>query len=190
MNNTSEPSIVSATTPLTDFNNVPWIRLERYVRKLQQRIYRAESLGNKRKVKSLQRLLMRSQAALLLSIRQVTQLNKGKRSAGVDGFKVASNEERTTLYNRMRNYNVFMHKPSPTLRKYIPKGKSDKLRPLGIPTMKDRVYQNVAKLALEPQWEFHFEPISYGFRPKRSAHDATSAIFRKINARTKKEVGV
>ncbi|MCM3645163.1 group II intron reverse transcriptase/maturase [Priestia aryabhattai] len=187
MNNTSEPSIVSATTPLTDFNNVPWIRLERYVRKLQQRIYRAESLGNKRKVKSLQRLLMRSQAALLLSIRQVTQLNKGKRSAGVDGFKVASNEERTTLYNRMRNYNVFMHKPSPTLRKYIPKGKSDKLRPLGIPTMKDRVYQNVAKLALEPQWEFHFEPISYGFRPKRSAHDATSAIFRKINARTKKK---
>ncbi|KNH15262.1 reverse transcriptase [Priestia megaterium] len=187
MTNTSEPLIVSAVTPLTDFDSIPWIKLEQYVRRLQKRIYRAESLGQKRKVKSLQRLLMRSQAALLLSIRQVTQINKGKRTVGVDGFKATSNRERTTLYNKMQGYSVFRHHPSPTLRKYIPKGKGDKLRPLGIPTMKDRVYQNIVKLALEPQWEVHFESISYGFRPKRSCHDAVTAIFMKINARSKKK---
>ncbi|MGF9946585.1 reverse transcriptase N-terminal domain-containing protein, partial [Priestia megaterium] len=187
MLNTSEIPIVSAATPLTDFDSVPWMRLEQYVRKLQQRIYRAEGLGNKRKVKSLQRLLMRSKAALLLSIRQVTQLNKGKRTAGVDGFKATSSRERANLYNKMRNYNVFTHNPSPALRKYIPKGKGEKLRPLGIPTMKDRVYQNVVKLALEPQWEVRFESISYGFRPKRGCHDAVEAIFNKINPMSKKK---
>ena len=186
MSNTSETSIVSAVTPLTDFDSIPWMRIERYVRKLQQRIYRAEILGKRRKVRSLQRLLMRSNGALLLSIRQVTQINKGKRTAGVDGFKVTSNGERTALYNKMRNYTVFTHNPPPVLRTYIPKGKGKKPRPLGIPTMKDRVYQNIVKLALEPQWEVHFEPISYGFRPKRGCHDAVSAIFKKVCATTKK----
>ncbi|MED4253433.1 group II intron reverse transcriptase/maturase [Priestia megaterium] len=187
MKNTSDIPIVSAATPFTDFNSVPWTRLKQYIRKLQQRIYRAESLGKKRKVKSLQRLLMRSEAALLLSIRQVTQLNKGKRTAGIDGFKATSSRERTNLYNKMRNYNVFTHNPSPALRKYIPKRKGEKLRPLGIPTMKDRVYQNIVKMALEPQWEVRFESISYGFRPKRGCHDAVEAVFNKIDPRSKKK---
>ncbi|MFL0575116.1 reverse transcriptase N-terminal domain-containing protein, partial [Priestia megaterium] len=104
MISTSEPLIVSATLPLTDFDSIPWVKLEQYVRKLQQRIYRAESLGHKRKVKSLQRLLMRSKASLLLSIRRVTQINKGKRTAGVDGYKVVSNKERTELFNKMYKY--------------------------------------------------------------------------------------
>lgn len=187
MTNTSEIPIVSAVTPLADFDSIPWMRLEKYVRKLQQRIYRAESLGERRKVKSLQRLLMRSHSTLLLSIRQVTQINKGKRTEGVDNFKVASNQERTALYNKMQNYNVFTHNPSPALRKYILKSKDGKLRPLGIPTMKDRIYQNIVKIALEPQWEVHFEPISYGFRPKRGCHDAVEAIFAKINVKSRKK---
>ncbi|MGG5781823.1 group II intron reverse transcriptase/maturase [Bacillus albus] len=186
MKSTTETSFVSAATPLTNFDSIPWVRLEKYVRRLQQRIYRAESLGKKREVKNLQRLLMRSKAALLLSIRQVTQINKGKRTAGVDGYKVATKKQRMELYNKMKDYNIFMHNPSPALRKYIPKGKN-KVRPLGIPTMKDRVYQNVVKMALEPQWEQRFESISFGFRPKRSTHDAVATIFNKLDAKSKKK---
>lgn len=186
MKSTTETSSVSAATPITDYDSIPWVRLEKYVRRLQQRIYRAENLGKKREVKNLQRLLMRSKAALLLSIRQATQINKGKRTAGVDGYKVATNKERNELYNKMKDYNIFMHNPSPALRKYIPKGKGQ-LRPLGIPTMIDRVYQNVVKMALEPQWEQRFESISYGFRPKRSTHDAVAIIFNKIHAKSKKK---
>lgn len=177
----------SAATLLTDWSTVPWVRLERYVRKLQQRIYHAESLGDKRKVRNLQRLLMRSEAALLLSIRQVTQLNKGKRTAGVDGYKASTPQERVELFNNMRKYNIFNHQPSPAKRIYIMKKDGKKLRPLGIPVMMDRTYQNIVKMALDPQWEQRFESISYGFRPKRSQHDAVEAIFNKVDAKSKKK---
>ncbi|MDQ0245219.1 RNA-directed DNA polymerase [Bacillus fengqiuensis] len=178
--------LASAASPRLDYENAPWVKLERNVRRLQQRIFRAETLGDKRKVRNLQRLLMRSKATLLLSIRQVTQINKGKRTAGVDGFKTTSKTERIKLIKKLEQYNIFMHKPSPARRVNIPKGNTGKLRPLGIPTMIDRVYQNVVKLALEPQWEQRFESVSYGFRPKRSAHDAVSAIWNKVHTRSKK----
>lgn len=180
----------SAAPPVTDWNDVPWTRLEKYVRRLQQRIYRQESLGNKRKVKQLQRMLMRSKAALLLSIRRVTQLNKGKRTAGVDGFKASTPQERVDLYNKMKNYHLSSHHPKPARRTYIPKKDKKKLRPLGIPTMIDRVFQNIVKLALEPQWEVRFEMISYGFRPKRGVHDAVADIYSKTKGSSNKKMWV
>ncbi|KZL88895.1 group II intron reverse transcriptase/maturase [Clostridium magnum] len=168
----------SAVSP-TSWDSINWNKIQRYVEKLQQRIYHAESCGNKRKVRDLQRLLMRSESALLLSIRQATQINKGKRTAGVDGYKALTERERMALYNKMKNMNIMCHNPKPAYRTYIKK-KNGKLRPLGIPTIKDRIYQNIAKLALEPQWETKFEPGSYGFRPKRSCQDAIMAIYCKV----------
>jgi RNA-directed DNA polymerase len=174
----------SAVPPVVNWSTVNWRKLRRRVRRIQQRIFRAEKQGNNRKVRNLQRLLMRSRAALLLSIKQVTQVNKGKRTAGVDGYKVLDQSKRTKLFNEMCTESLEKHNPPPVRRVYIEKeGKPGKLRPLSIPTIKDRVVQNIAKLALEPQWETRFEPISYGFRPKRSAHDAVEAIQKKLTKR-------
>lgn len=189
MNTATSKTVRSVVPPLTDWGDVDWHRIETYVRKLQQRIYRAESQGNKRKVRNLQRLLIRSKASLLLSIKRVTQLNKGKRTAGVDGHKVLSPTGRILLFNQMKDQHLSLHHPKPAKRTYIPK-KNGKLRPLGIPTIKDRVWQNVVKLALEPQWEQKFESTSYGFRPKRSIHDAISSIYIKLNGLSNKKMWV
>ena len=71
-------------------------------------------------------------------------------------------------------------KSKPIRRVWIPKpGKKEK-RPLGIPVMRDRAVQALAKAALEPEWEAKFEGNSFGFRPGRSAHDAIEAIFNQI----------
>jgi len=116
--------------------------------------------------------MMRSKANLLLSIRKVTQENKGKRTAGIDGYKALTQTERENLFELLKHYNLKSVKVKPVRRMYIEKKNSKKLRPLGIPVIKDRIYQNIVKNALEPQWEAKFEPYSYGFRPKRSTRDA------------------
>ena len=184
MRNTS--LIMKSTLPNNiTWKQINWIHVYRYVEKLQQRIYRAESLGNKRKVKELQRLLMHSKSALILSIKRITQINKGKKTAGVDGFTVLTDGERIKLFRKMIDYQISLHHPKPSYRTYIKK-KNGKLRPLSIPTIKDRIYQNIAKMALEPQWEVRFEPTSYGFRPKRGCHDAIERIFKSCSQRKKR----
>lgn len=177
--------IMKSTLPNNiTWKQINWIHVYRYVEKLQQRIYRAESLGDKRKVRELQRLMMHSKSALLVSIKRVTQINKGKKTAGVDGFTVLTYGERIRLYRKMADHQISCHLPKPSHRTYIKK-KNGKLRPLSIPTIKDRIYQNIAKMALEPQWEVRFEPTSYGFRPKRGCHDAIERIFKSCSQRKK-----
>ncbi|EKQ57704.1 MULTISPECIES: group II intron reverse transcriptase/maturase [unclassified Clostridium] len=177
----------SATAPqVYDWNSINWRKIYKYVKKLRQRIFHAEQLGQKRKVRKLQRLMIRSKANLLLSIKRVTQINKGKRTAGIDKMIIINDNERIKLYNLIKNYNVKSIKVKPAKRTYIPK-KNGRLRPLGIPIIKDRIYQNIVKNALEPQWESRFESISYGFRPKRSAQDARQQLFIKLRAGTKRQ---
>ena len=164
----------------TKWSAINWHKVEKYVDKLQKRIYRAEINGEWRKVRNLQRILLNSNGALLLAIRRVTQKNKGKRTPGIDGFRALTDALRGELFDKMKYMNIYRHKPKPVSRTYIPK-KNGKLRSLGIPVIIDRIYQELLRLALEPQAEVHFEPISYGFRPKRGAHDAIARIF--INLR-------
>lgn len=105
----------------------------------------------------------------------------GKKTAGIDGVRNLSQAARMKLV-----YNLKLNgKCKPVRRVWIPKPGKDEKRPLGIPTIKDRALQTLAKLALEPEWEAKFEPNSYGFRPGRAVHDAIEAIFIGITRKAK-----
>lgn len=102
------------------------------------------------------------------AIRQVSQLNQGKKTAGIDGVKSLTPEQRLSMAEELK----LGTRAKPVRRVWIPKPGKEEKRPLGIPTMYDRVQQALGKLILEPVWEAKFEGTSYGFRPGRSAHDA------------------
>jgi RNA-directed DNA polymerase len=159
-----------------EWTSIDWKKLERRVFKLQKRIYAASRRGDIKQVRRLQKTLMRSWSNKMLAVRRVTQDNRGKKTAGVDGVKSLSSLQRFELVGQLK----ITGKGKPVRRVWIPKpGKSEK-RPLGIPTMYDRALQAVVKNALEPEWEATFEPNSYGFRPGRSCHDAISMIKKCI----------
>jgi RNA-directed DNA polymerase len=162
----------TAATPMYEWKAIPWRKLERVVFKLQTRIYQAKRRGDVQAVRNLQRLLMTSWSAKYLAVRRVTQDNRGKQTAGVDGVKALTPPQRLKLAQTL----VLTGRVRPLRRVWIPKPGTDERRPLGIPTMANRATQALLKLALEPEWEAVFEPNSYGFRPGRSAHDAIKAI--------------
>ena len=85
--------------PIEDWAHLPWRKLERVVYRLQTRIFRASERGNVQAVHSLQRLLMKSEAARCLAVRRVTQDNQGKNTAGVDGIKAVPPAQRLRLVN-------------------------------------------------------------------------------------------
>ena len=176
-NNICEPAKPDAT----DWNSIKWYKINRHVDSLQKRIYRASENDDKKKVRDLQRQLMRSNSALLKAINRVTKENKGKFTPGIDGFKVTTDKARGELFDMLKGEKMKKHRPKPAFRKYIPK-KNGKLRSLGILTIKDSIYQEIIRMALEPEWEAKFEPTSYGFRPKRSTHDAARRIHFNIRA--------
>jgi RNA-directed DNA polymerase len=163
----------------TDWGQVQWRPVERDVRRLQHRIFMAKVRGDVRKVQSLQRLLASSWSAKLLAVRQVAQENGGRKTPGIDGVVSTSDEDRARLLKdglRLTGY-----RPSPVRRAFIPKANGT-MRPLGIPTLKDRAMQCLVKLALEAEWEAVFEPHSYGFRPGRAVQDAAVAVKHGLGA--------
>lgn len=163
------------------WGEINWRKAERVVYKLQKRIYAASRRGDVKQVRKLQKTLMSSWSNKVLSVRKVTQDNRGKKTAGVDGIKLLSPEARMNLIGQLK----ITGKSNPTRRVWIPKPGRDEQRPLGIPTIYDRALQNVVKTAVEPEWEAQFEPNSYGFRPGRSCHDAIWSIKNSIQTKPK-----
>ena len=162
----------------TDWNAIDWRKVEGSVSNLRRRIFRASKEGDHRKVRSLQKLALRSYANALQSVRRVTQINAGRNTPGVDTLVVKTPKARSELVDRIRSYQPWKAKPA--RRVYIPKGPkggANKKRPLSIPTIHDRAMQALVKNALEPYWEARFEPASYGFRPGRGCHDAIAKVF-------------
>jgi RNA-directed DNA polymerase len=161
------------------WQEIPWAKVQRHVFRLQKRIYQATQRGHVRTVRKLQTLLTKSWYARLLAVRRVTQENRGKRTAGIDGAKSLQAPQRWRLARKLQ----LDGKATPLRRIWIPKRGTAEKRPLGIPTQHDRARQTLVRQALEPQWEAKLSAHFYGFRPGRSCHDAIEAIFNRIKFR-------
>jgi len=159
-----------------DWHAIDWRTAEEDVRRLRQRIFTASRAGDLKRVRSLQKLMLRSRANTLLSVRRVTEVNAGRETAGIDGQVVLLAPGKAALAGWVQQHHRTWT-ALPVKRVYIPKA-NGKRRPLGIPVVIDRVCQARVVNALEPEWEARFEPRSYGFRPGRGCHDAIEAIFK------------
>ena len=164
------------------WKSLPWKKFRSDLFRLQKRVYKAVRVGDLRQARSLQKLIIKSRAARFLAIRQVTQLNTGKKTAGIDGKASLTFKERLELNEIIKSKaNNWKHQG---LREIpIPKKDGTK-RILKIPTIADRAWQCLAKYALEPAHEATFHSRSYGFRTGRSAHDAQKILFLNLSSRS------
>ena len=182
------PKVNGPEDAVLGWDAINWPVHEDNVRRLRQRIFKAVQEGDLAKARSLQKLMLRSWSNTLTSVRQATQRNAGRKTAGIDGEVALTSPARMDMAVRVHQ-TVRSWRPRAVRRVYIPKaGNRAKLRPLGIPVLADRCHQGRVRNALEPEWEARFEPRSYGFRPGRGCQDAIQAIYMTCKGRTAKRV--
>ena len=157
---------------------------ERYVRHMQRKLDKAVANDDKAKIRWYFHLLSKKSLAVkILAVNRVTRINKGKKTAGVDKVSLPNEKDKQIIFRHQLLNNIDVEiKPKPIRRVFIPKANGSK-RPLGIPTMSDRIVQDILRQSLEPITEYHFNKCSYGFRPRRCTQDAQQNLFTKLSSR-------
>ncbi len=178
------PETVNGPEGGLEWDAVNWAVHEQNVARLRRRIFTAARDGDWPKARNLQKMMVRSWSNTLVSVRQVTQRNAGRRTAGIDRVVALDGPARMAMAVQAHR-TIRSWQPLPVRRVYIPKA-NGKQRPLGIPVLLDRCHQARVKNALEPEWEARFEARSYGFRPGRSCQDAAGALYGTLKGNSKR----
>ena len=174
---TTAQAVGAVSSEAAEWYAIDWQTIHRNVRRLQVRIVQAVKEGRWGKVRALQRLLTHSYSSKVLAVQRVTE-NQGKKTPGVDREIWDTPEKKIQAVHELKRRG---YSPQPLRRVYIPKSDGKTMRPLGIPTMKDRAQQALYLLALDPVVETTADHNSYGFRQQRSCADAIEQCFKTLS---------
>jgi RNA-directed DNA polymerase len=174
---TTAQAVGAVSREAAEWYSLDWRAIHRNVRRLQVRIVQATKASRWGKVRALQHLLTHSYSGKVLAVRRVTE-NNGKETPGVDQEIWDTPEKKTQAVHALEQRG---YQPQPLRRVYIPKSDGRTMRPLGIPTMKDRARQALHLLALDPVVETTADHNSYGFRQQRSCADAIEQCFKTLS---------
>src|SRR6267154_3853010 len=174
---TTAQAVGAVSREAAEWYAIDWRAINCNVRRLQVRIVQATKASRWGRVRALQRLLTHSYSGKVLAVRRVTE-NNGKKTPGVDQEIWDTPEKKTQAVHALKSRG---YQPQPLRRVYIPKSDGKTMRPLGIPTMKDRAQQALHLLALDPVVETTADNNSYGFRQQRSCADAVEQCFKTLS---------
>ena len=175
---TTAQAVDAVSREAAEWYAIDWQAINRNVRRLQVRIVQATKESRWGRVRALQRLLTHSYSGKVLAVRRVTE-NNGKKTPGVDQEIWDTPEKKTRAVHALKRRG---YQSQPLRRVYIPKPDGKTMRPLGIPTMKDRAQQALHLLALGPVVETTADKNSYGFRQRRSCADAMVQCFLALRS--------
>jgi RNA-directed DNA polymerase len=175
---TTAQAVGAVSDEAAEWYAINWQTVNRNVRRLQVRIVQATKESRWGNVRALQRLLTHSYSGKVLAVRRVTE-NDGKKTPGVDQEIWDTPEKKTQAVQALKRRG---YQSQPLRRVYIPKSDGKTMRPLGIPTMKDRAQQALYLLALVPVVETTADKNSYGFRQQRSCADAIEQCFLALRS--------